>query len=143
MLRHVQTNVRASSKKRRIGPNRRRGRCFLPGDRCQGASWRTSLIPEGAHIPAWVWDRANQPLESGSSAGRLPSEKAVFQSPMKNESVPDSIESRNARSNSPPPKSAQSQASLSCRHAEWLRSASGNGVQKEPILSASSTGQRR
>lgn len=37
-----------------------------------------------------------------------------------NASAPDSIESRDARSNSPPPKSAPSQASLACRLVEWL-----------------------
>jgi hypothetical protein len=42
-----------------------------------------------------------------------------------NESAPDSIESRDARSNSPPPKSAQSQGRLRSRQAEWLLRARG------------------
>src|SRR5580658_1110760 len=45
--------------------------------------------------------------------------------PPKNESAPDSIESWGARSNSPPPKSAQSQTTSVLVAEEWLERASG------------------
>jgi len=43
------------------------------------------------------------------------------------------LESRDARSNSPPPKTAQSEDSLACRQAEWLlRACGGHRWAKTP-----------
>jgi hypothetical protein len=52
--------------------------------------------------------------------------QGYWKSRCKNESAPDSIGVKDARSNSPPPKSAQSQASLACGQVEWLRWARGS-----------------
>jgi hypothetical protein len=50
---------------------------------------------------------------------------AEFGAGHKNESAPDSIESRDAQSNSPPPKSAQSQTTSAFVAEEWLQRATG------------------